>query len=318
MLVLGLQGSPRRKGNTAFMLNAFLSKAKALGAKTRLVEVDRYNIVVCKEYTVCEKKGFCPIKDDMQSEIYGLLRQAEVVVAASPIFFYHMTAQLKGLVDRCQLFWARKYKLRLNDPGYQTRQGFFMGVAATKGANLFTGSETTAKIFFDAIGAGYGGSLNFRGIEHARDLEKQPAAIDQINRAAEKIVAPLMARKNVLFIGQDNAGLSQMASVLARYRYGSKIAAVSAAQTPAAKLKPEMTAALQARGIDMAFLAPQSLETVRGDLPWDMVVTLNKAENLMPDVDHQVWEIEAPAAPTEKAFGRMADEIERRLANLKP
>jgi multimeric flavodoxin WrbA len=41
MMVLGLQGSPREKGNTAFLLSAFMSEAKKLGAQTYIIEVDK-------------------------------------------------------------------------------------------------------------------------------------------------------------------------------------------------------------------------------------------------------------------------------------
>jgi arsenate reductase (thioredoxin) len=103
----------------------FLEVAENLGARTQIVQVDKKNIVPCKEYTVCEKKGFCPINDDMKHEIYSLIREAEVIVAATPIFFYNMTAQLKALVDRCQTLWARKYRLKLNDPCKKPTKRFF-------------------------------------------------------------------------------------------------------------------------------------------------------------------------------------------------
>ena len=48
----------------------------------------------------CEKKGFCPIDDDMPHEIYPLIRKADVIVVATPIFFYNTTAQMKALIDR--------------------------------------------------------------------------------------------------------------------------------------------------------------------------------------------------------------------------
>ena len=110
-----------------------------------------------------KKKGFCPIDDDVRDEIYPLLRQAEVVVIATPIFFYNMTAQLKAVIDRCQTFWARKYKLKLKDPGANMRRGFLLAVGATRGKNLFEGLNLTTQYFFDAIGAQFEGSLTYRG-----------------------------------------------------------------------------------------------------------------------------------------------------------
>ena len=145
MLILGLQGSPRKKGNTNFLLTTFLQAAEQRGATTRIISVAESNILPCKEYVVCEKKGTCPIDDDMAGEIYGLLRQAEVVVLASPIFFYNMTSQLKALVDRCQVFWARKYRLKLSDPLKATRRGYLLSVAATRGKTLFDGLQLTTK-----------------------------------------------------------------------------------------------------------------------------------------------------------------------------
>ena len=105
------------------MLETFLNATASFGAETRLIEVDQRHILPCKEYTVCEKKGYCPIEDDMLSEIYGLIRRADVVVAATPVFFYNMSAQLKGLIDRCQTFWARKYRLRWRDPRRKAKKG---------------------------------------------------------------------------------------------------------------------------------------------------------------------------------------------------
>ena len=57
MLVLGFQGSPRKKGNTSFLLTSFMQAAEKLGAQTRIIEVTRKNIIPCKDYVVCERKG---------------------------------------------------------------------------------------------------------------------------------------------------------------------------------------------------------------------------------------------------------------------
>ena len=127
MLVLGLMGSPRLKGNTQYLLSAFMEEARKFGARTHIVAVCRKKIEPCREYTVCERKGFCPIADDM-GEIYALMREAEIVVVATPIFFYNTTAQLKALIDRSQTLWARRYRLKLVDPLSTTRRGVLLAV----------------------------------------------------------------------------------------------------------------------------------------------------------------------------------------------
>ena len=122
MMILGFQGSPRKKGNTNYLLAAFMDEAENLGAQTRIVEVSKKNIVPCIGCGYCEKKGYCITQDDdMTNEIYPLLREADVVVLATPIYFYNVPAQLKAPIDRSQTLWSRKYKLNLTDPARHYR-----------------------------------------------------------------------------------------------------------------------------------------------------------------------------------------------------
>ena len=83
MLILGLNGSPRKNGNTSILLSEFMEEAEKLGAVTRTIIADKKNILPCKEYKTCESKGFCPIDDDMENEIYSLLWDADLIVIAT-------------------------------------------------------------------------------------------------------------------------------------------------------------------------------------------------------------------------------------------
>ena len=57
MLVLGLQGSPRKKGNTNYLISTFMDAAQKHGAQTITIDVTKKDVIPCKEYTVCEKNG---------------------------------------------------------------------------------------------------------------------------------------------------------------------------------------------------------------------------------------------------------------------
>lgn len=105
MLVLGLQGSPRKKGNTNKLLAAFMDEAERLGANTITINISKNRILPCDGTRFCEKKGFCHIDDDMTGEIYSLLRRARLIIMATPVFFYSVPAQLKALIDRSQALW---------------------------------------------------------------------------------------------------------------------------------------------------------------------------------------------------------------------
>jgi multimeric flavodoxin WrbA/protein-tyrosine-phosphatase len=318
MLILGLQGSPRKKGNTNFLLSTFLGAAERRGALTRAIHVVERNILPCKEYVVCEKKGTCPIDDDMAAEIYGLLRQAEVVVLASPIFFYNMTSQLKALVDRCQTFWARKYRLKLGDPLKGTRRGYLLSVGATKGKNLFEGLQLTAKYFFDAIDARYEGSLVYRGIEGPKDLASHSTAREDIDQAVEALMAPLASRKRVLFLCRRNAGRSPMAGAFAQHLAGDRLDVATGGSQPAEKLDPDMVSVMAEKKIDLAFRTPQGIEAALANGRPDVVVTMGcRAEcPAVPGALHQEWDVPDPSGQPIEVVRRIRDDIEARVKQL--
>jgi arsenate reductase len=318
MLVLGFQGSPRKKGNTSFLLSRFMQAAESLGAQTHIIEVAQKNIIPCKEYVVCEKKGFCPIDDDIKSEIYPLIRQAEVVVLASPIFFYNMTAQLKAVVDRCQTFWARKYKLKLTDPAKNTKRGFFLSVGATKGQNLFEGFQLTVQYFFDAIDARFEGGLTYRNIEGPKDMAKHPTVLADVEKKASDLIKPLLGRKKILFACRENACRSQMASAIAQYLAGDKLEVLNGGSQPADKVNPDMIKVMHEKGIDMGFRTPQRIETAISQNTPEIIVTMGCAEECpyVPGARMLDWDLPDPAGKPLNFMRQTRDEIENRVKNL--
>ena len=101
MNVLILQGSPRKSGNTAWMAEEFKKAAEAAGHRVTLVEVAHKKIAGCLACDYCHGKGngACVQKDDMQ-ELYPLLKEAEALVLASPIYYFTMSAQLQAAIQR--------------------------------------------------------------------------------------------------------------------------------------------------------------------------------------------------------------------------
>jgi arsenate reductase len=318
MLVLGLQGSPRKKGNTNYLITRFMDAAEKSGARTITVDVTKKNIIPCKEYTVCEKKGFCPIDDDVKEEIYPLLRQADIVVVASPIFFYNMSAQLKAVVDRCQAFWARKYRLKLRDPGANMRRGFLLSVGATKGKNLFEGLQLTTQYFFDAICAKFEGSLTYRGIEGPKDMAAHPSVLDDVDKAVSSILEPFQGRKKVLFACRENACRSQMASAFAQSVAGDKLEVINGGSEPGDEVNPDMVKVMHEKGIDMAFRSPQSIDAAISHVKPEYIITMGCQEQCphVPDARNQDWDLADPAGQSIEFMRDVRDDIEKRVKEL--
>jgi len=314
MLVLGINGSPRRKSNSEYLLSTFLEEAEKLGARTHVVDVNKQNILPCRELIVCEKKGFCPIDDDMKTDVYALLREADVIVPATPIFFYNATAQLKALIDRSQTLWARKYRLKLSDPKSNIRRGFYLSVAATRGKQLFEGLDLTMKYFFDAVDAGHDGCLTYRGVEHSGDMEKHPHVKDDIRDAVNTLVAPLANRKKIVFAGHQDACRSQMAAAFANYLAGDQIDAERGGSKPAQRIHPLVGAVMREKGIDMAFHRPQSLNPA---MKVDRIIQFTDGpEDPTPIGDEETWEVAPPSDENPDTLRRIRDDIELRVKSL--
>ena len=168
-------GSPRIKGNTDLLLDEALKGAQSQGAEVEKIVVDELKIAPCREYYGCLRDGNCVIRDDMDG-IYPKLLDADVVIVASPMFFYGLTSQVKALIDRCQALWVGRYILKKNLPD-AARKGAFIAVGATKGKKLFDGSILTVKYFFQSIGVNYVDELLVPGVDKRGEIREHPTAL---------------------------------------------------------------------------------------------------------------------------------------------
>ena len=98
--ILILMGSPRKNGNTSILCDEFKRGAEEAGHNVEKINVAGMKINGCLGCNGCQRNGgTCVQKDDM-TDIYGKILAADVVVLASPIYYYTWTAQLKAVIDR--------------------------------------------------------------------------------------------------------------------------------------------------------------------------------------------------------------------------
>lgn len=319
MFILGLQGSPRKGGNTDSLLAAFMEKAQQAGAAIKTIQVAKAGIVPCIGCGHCESHGTCVFADDpMSTEIYGLLRAADMVVAASPVFFYGVSSQLKSLIDRSQTLWSRKYVYKLRDPLAATRKGVLLSVGASKGRQLFDGVQLTAKYFFDAINADFCHALTYRGIEAKGAIRRQKGLDADIETAVEKTVRPLLGRKKVLFVSKGGACRSPMAAAIAQRRHGARIRAGFGAVEPAPEFSAAMVRTMEAMGMDMGFGQPSTIgQALFGARP-DLVVAIGEAvgKPLPAGVSTLHWKLHRPSSTDDHAMEGLRDDIEARVDTL--
>lgn len=98
--VLILSSSPRKNGNSDTLCHNLMSGAKDSGNEVVEIFINDKNINYCKACAYCEKhNGVCTIKDDMVDIIKEIFA-SDVIVFASPVYFYSLSGQMKTFIDR--------------------------------------------------------------------------------------------------------------------------------------------------------------------------------------------------------------------------
>ena len=177
--VLAIYGSPRRNGNSATLLDECLKGVAQWTGDIEKVVLRDLRISPCLEIYGCAKDGRCVIKDDFQG-VADKLVEADLILLASPIMFYTLSAHTVAFMDRCQSFWVKRHWLRQPiNPLKPQRKGVFISVGATRGKRLFEGAILSARYFFDALEVEMHTSLCFGGLDLEGDVLKHPDYLQQ-------------------------------------------------------------------------------------------------------------------------------------------
>ena len=100
MKVLAISSSPRKGGNSDVLCDEFLRGAAENGHETRKIRLAEKKIAPCVACCACAESHVCVRGDDM-AEVLDALKAADVIVLASPVYFYSVCAQMKTMIDRC-------------------------------------------------------------------------------------------------------------------------------------------------------------------------------------------------------------------------
>lgn len=104
MKVIGFVGSPRKNGNTDFMVQQILKGAAEEGAETKIFYLNELNIKGCQSCNYCKEKGKCRQQDDM-TPLYDEIASADGIVIGSPVYMGYMSGQAKLFIDRWYAFF---------------------------------------------------------------------------------------------------------------------------------------------------------------------------------------------------------------------
>ena len=99
MNIVILMGSPNMKGSTSILVDSFRKGAEESGHSVEMIDVCHADIHPCTGCVACGYEGDCVLRDDNE-HIRKALLSSDMVVFATPLYYYAMSAQLKAVVDR--------------------------------------------------------------------------------------------------------------------------------------------------------------------------------------------------------------------------
>ena len=100
MKIVSLLGSPRKNANSSIVAGRFRAAAQKLGAEIKSFTLNDLNFRGCQGCYLCKTKlDRCVLKDDL-AEVLEAVRETDILVLASPVYFWDVTAQMKAFLDR--------------------------------------------------------------------------------------------------------------------------------------------------------------------------------------------------------------------------
>jgi multimeric flavodoxin WrbA len=194
MDVLVFLGSPRKKGNSEILTMALLEGVRQAGGSPEIIRLCDLKISPCISCGGCNKTGKCVVEDDM-TPLYDKILAIDKIIIASPIYFYGITAQTKAFIDRTQALWNRKRLLQEKGEWVPNpeRRGFFVSVAATRGAKIFDGAVLTMKYGYDAMDMYYGGDFLVTGPDRRGDIAGYEQKLAEAKEAGRNFILGLDA-----------------------------------------------------------------------------------------------------------------------------
>ena len=172
---LGIISSPRKDGNSAYLLNEVLNNLKP-HMEVQILYLKDYAIESCKECYYCVEHDTCSIQDYMQ-EIYGFLKESDVILLSSPIF-------MGGIASRMRILMERTWHLRKGQLKGKIASYILVG-RRDVGAGANEMEEYLSRLKVYKLPGVFGFGL------HKGDVQKDDEAMKDVKRLSDQILSVL-------------------------------------------------------------------------------------------------------------------------------
>ena len=171
--ILLVTGSPRAKGNTDLLAQAFQEGAEQAGHQVTVFDAGKKNILPCKACDTCYQKGVpCSFADDF-NQCEAAMKEADVVVLASPMYYWSISGQLKCAFDR--LFAVAELGPDLANP---VKDAVLLMAAEGDTEENFAPVRAYYKALLDCLGWKDAGIVYAGGNMAAGDIQAHPEQLE--------------------------------------------------------------------------------------------------------------------------------------------
>ena len=164
--VMIISSSPRKGGNSETLAAAFAEGAREAGNQVETVYLREKQVGFCKGCLACLKLGHCVIDDDAV-EIAARMHDADVLVFATPVYYYSVSGQLKTMLDRAN---------PLFDSDYAFTKAYLLATAAEDGEETVEGTVKAVQGWVDCFErCKLAGTVFAGGVNDVGDIAGHPA-----------------------------------------------------------------------------------------------------------------------------------------------
>lgn len=178
MKTLILNGSPRKNGETAFMIETL---SQELGGEIKVVNAYTADIRPCVDCRWCFKNPGCAVKDEMQ-EVLAYIEECDHIVLASPVYFEEITGMLLTMLSRLQTYFSARY-IRKEEPVPMKKTGCILLAAGSIGPR--EKAESTAEMLLrqmscESLGTVYVDKTDKVSVRERTDIREQIMSLARI------------------------------------------------------------------------------------------------------------------------------------------
>ncbi|MGM9994290.1 MAG: flavodoxin family protein [Candidatus Avigastranaerophilus sp.] len=176
--VVIISSSLRRNGNSSVMAQAFEKGAKDAGNNVQLINLKDIELNFCKGCFVCQNLKKCIINDGI-NDILDTVRTADVLVFATPIYYYSISGQLKTFLDRLNPLYTI---------GHNFKEIYLLAAAADNDDSSVDGAKKEIQGWIDCFdGVKFVKTIFIGGVNELGDIQKFPLRLNEIYQVAARV-----------------------------------------------------------------------------------------------------------------------------------